>query len=99
MIVVIGRVVIQQGHLERALELSLEHVARSRQEPGCVSHGVSRDAENPFRLVFVEEWSDAAALQEHFARPESRAFVQQLYGISIQAPEMTVYEGTETGRA
>ena len=40
MILVIGSVVAQPTRIAEALALSREHVARSRLEPGCVSHAV-----------------------------------------------------------
>jgi len=42
-------------------------VHRSRSEPGCISHAVHVDCENPLRLVFFEQWADRAALLAHFA--------------------------------
>ncbi len=96
MIIVLGSVVVQQGHLAQALALSLEHVARSRTEPGCVAHGVHQDAENPLRLVFVEEWSDADALGLHFKLPASRAFVKALTPLASAAPQMAVYQAQRT---
>jgi len=71
----------------------------------CAARGGSRgvcrttstsiaDCENPLRLSFVEQWSDAAALQAHFAVPESRAFVQALRQLAAAAPELTVYDAT-----
>ncbi|NNL57278.1 MAG: antibiotic biosynthesis monooxygenase, partial [Pseudomonadales bacterium] len=47
MIIVTGSVQIKPGKLDAALQLSLEHVHRSRQEEGCISHAVNTDAENP----------------------------------------------------
>jgi len=78
MILVTGSVVVKDGQLDEALALSLEHVRRSRTEPGCLSHAVHRDVENPSRLVFVEEWADRAAIAAHFAVPASRAFAKAL---------------------
>ena len=60
----------------KCCQLSLEHVHRSRKEPGCISHAVHVDCENPLRLVFIEQWADRAALLTHFAVPASRDFVQ-----------------------
>lgn len=97
MILVIGSVVAQPGRLAEALALSREHVERSRREPGCVSHGVHQDAENPQRLVFVEEWKDQAALDAHFRVPESRAFVKGLFALATEAPSMKIYEASEVG--
>ena len=92
MIVVIGTVVAQDGKLDDLLAISIEHVRRSRLEPGCISHGVSRDAENPKRLVFVEEWADLAALAAHFAVPASRHFVNSATRLAASPPRMSVYE-------
>ena len=40
-------------------QLSLEHVHRSRAEPGA-SRMRHVDCENPLRLVFFEQWADRA---------------------------------------
>ena len=94
MIIVIGSVVAVPGRVDDALALSLEHVQRSRAEPGCVSHAVHRDAENPQRLVFVEEWADMAALQQHFRVPASRTFAKALAAMAAEAPSMSLYDAT-----
>ena len=98
MIVVTGAMVAQPAHLDEALMLSLEHVRRSRQEPGCISHAVHRDAENPLRLVFVEEWSDMTALSAHFAVPASRAFAKAMGGLASEPPTINIYEATRVER-
>ena len=92
MIVITGSVVARAGQLERALASSLEHVRRSRLEPGCVSHAVHRDAERPDRLFFFEEWADQAAVAAHFAVPESRAFVKALGDLAVEAPVLSMYD-------
>lgn len=91
-VVVLGQVLVREGQLDEALALSLEHVRRSRGEPGCISHGVHQDAEQPRRLVFAEEWQDLSALHEHFRVPASRAFGKALAGLAEQPPTLTVYE-------
>ncbi len=94
MIVVLGSVAVRDGELQRALASSRQHVGRSRAEPGCVSHAVYVDAEQPLRLQFVEEWVDRAALQRHFEVPASRAFVKELAGLAAEPPKMAVYDAT-----
>src|SRR4029453_19299948 len=47
MIVVTGSVTAREDSFDEVLELSLEHVRRSRTEPGCISHAVYVDCENP----------------------------------------------------
>jgi quinol monooxygenase YgiN len=94
MILVTGSAAVKPQHIARAIELSLEHVHRSRTEPGCISHAVHRDVEDEHRLVFVEQWADAAALKAHFAVPESRAFVGTLGALCVSRPEMAIYEAS-----
>ena len=67
MILVTGSMTAREDSIQEARRLSLEHVHRSRKEPGCLSHAVHIDCENPFRLVFIEQWADRAALSTHFA--------------------------------
>ncbi len=94
MIVITGAMVAKPERIDEALRLSLEHVRRSREEPGCISHAVHRDAENPLRLVFVEEWADMAALGAHFAVPASRAFGKSLSGMASEPPAIKIYDAT-----
>ena len=96
MLIVTGSVHVLPDQLQRALELSLEHVRRSRTEPGCLLHSVHHDAEDPHRLVFLEHWADASALRAHFDVPASRAFVTELAGLAHEPPEMQIYEAHTT---
>ena len=92
MIIVTGSIVAKAGQLDALLAISLEHVRRSRLEPGCISHGVSRDVENADRLVFFEEWADRAALAVHFAVPASKDFVKAARQLADGAPNLKIYE-------
>lgn len=92
MVIVTGSIRARPETAERVLALSLEHVRRSRLEPGCVLHTVHHDAEDLLRLVFVEHWADADALRAHFGVPASRAFVQEVSALGDGPTEMAIYE-------
>ena len=94
MIVVTGSVTAREDSLEEIRRLSLEHVQRSRAEPGCISHAVHADCENPLRLVFIEQWADRAALLAHFAVPASRQFVRALQPLAAAATTIEIYDAT-----
>ena len=94
MIVVTGSVTARADSFDEVRKLSLEHVRRSRTEPGCISHAVHVDCENPLRLVFFEQWADRAALLAHFAVPDSRDFVRALQSLADQATTIELYEAT-----
>ena len=92
MIVVTGSITAREDSFSAARRLSLEHVHRSRQEPGCIAHAVHIDCENPLRLVFVEQWADRAALMAHFAVPESRYFVRALQPLAAASTTIEIYD-------
>jgi quinol monooxygenase YgiN len=94
MIVVTGSVTAREDSFGEVRKLSLEHVHRSRDEPGCISHAVHVDCENPLRLVFIEQWADRAALLAHFAVPASREFVRALQPLAAAATTIEIYDAT-----
>jgi quinol monooxygenase YgiN len=95
MIIVTGTIQARADTVEELRRLSLEHVARSRAEPGCLEHGVAVDANDGLRLVFFERWTDRAALDAHFKVPASGAFVGRAAKLSAQPPAITLYESRE----
>ncbi len=94
MIIIVGSILAKTDSLNELLAMSLEHVRRSRSEPGCLTHAVHQDAENSLRLVFVEEWSDRKALTAHFTLPASRAFVKAVSPLAAEPPKMNIYEAS-----
>ncbi len=92
---VTGSVTAREDSLNEIRTLSLEHVHRSRKEPGCVSHAVHVDCENPLRLVFIEKWADRAALLAHFAVPASRDFVRALQPLAAASSTIEIYDATK----
>ena len=96
MVIVTGSVQVRPESLDEAIAISLEHVHRSRTEPGCISHAVHQDVEDPSRLFFFERWRDRGALDAHFAVPESGAFVVALGRLTVSRPDMLIYEARDT---
>jgi quinol monooxygenase YgiN len=95
-IIIEGTLIGSAESIDDLIRMSLEHVRRSRLEPGCISHGVARDVENPLRLVFAEQWEDMAAVLAHFAVPESGAFVRAAQPLVTSPPTIELYEATPT---
>jgi quinol monooxygenase YgiN len=91
-IIVTGTVHGRDETIDALLDAALAHVRRSRTEPGCLSHHVLRDAEDPNRLFFFERWADRAALDAHFAVPASAEFVGRLRELATGTPTMQIVE-------
>jgi quinol monooxygenase YgiN len=92
MVIVTGTIVGTDETIDELIRGSLEHVRRSRTEPGCLSHAVHRDVENDNRLVFLERWADRAALDAHFAVAESGAFVTAATALAAETPTIEIYD-------
>jgi quinol monooxygenase YgiN len=98
-IIVTGTILARADSFDEVLRISTEHVLRSRAEPGCISHAVFCDTEEPLRLQFVERWTDMSALKSHFAVPASGAFVAALGTLTVEPAQMTLYEAVEISRS
>jgi quinol monooxygenase YgiN len=95
-VIVIGSVTAREDTVDHVVALSLEHVRRSRLEPGCLLHSVHRDAEDSRRLVFIEHWADVDALRRHFAVPASGAFVTEAAALADGPTELEIYDASPT---
>ena len=96
MIIITGAVTARPDTFDELRALCLEHTQRSRLEPGCLSHAVHVDAENPLRLFFFETWLDRAAVATHFAVPESGAFVRAASKLASEQTAIQLYEAEPT---
>jgi quinol monooxygenase YgiN len=95
MLIVTGRVHARPDTLADVLTASLEHVHRSRTEPGCLLHSVHQSVEDPLLVVFVEHWADREALSTHFAQPGSNEFVRAVATLADERPTLEIYEATK----
>ena len=92
MILVLGSVTTSAAQFHQALALSHAHVRRARTVPGCLSHAVHIDGENPHRLVFVEQWQDQDSIWAHVKSAETRAFVKALSGLATAASPTAFFD-------
>lgn len=99
MITISASFTISPAKRKDIIALCSEHSARSRAEPGCISHTIYSDCEDPARLFFHEEWQDEAAVAAHFAVPESGEFVQRLTGLVGERPEIRIYRADAVSMA
>jgi quinol monooxygenase YgiN len=94
MVIITGSITASESTIDEALARSLEHVRRSRGEPGCLAHGVARDVENPLRLVFVEQWADMADVRRHFQVPAVVEFAKAVGELAAAPPTLELFEAT-----
>ncbi len=95
MLIVTGSVTARPDTFEVLRQAALDHVTRSRTEPGCLMHAVYTDCEEPMRLVFYEEWADRASLDVHFAQSGSAEFMRAVRDLSAASSRVRILPVSE----
>jgi quinol monooxygenase YgiN len=88
MIVVVGRVQTDAEKRDALVDVGQTVAAASRQEAECISYRLYEDTERPNEFVFVEEWEDSEALQQHFASSHVREFMQAIPATVTAPPDV-----------
>ena len=96
MILITGTVVVAENNREAFLKAATHHVALSREEPGCISHGVFEDAMSPGTFTFVERWRDMDAVKEHFAMPYSKETAVMLRRLAVSSTGVEIHDVAST---
>ncbi len=55
-------------------------------------HSIHLDVENKLRVVFIEHWENAEALEAHFQVPASGKFVREAAALARRPPEISIFE-------
>ena len=95
MIVLKVDMVVKPGTEDKCVELIRILQEHSRKEPGCISHHVSIDADDPLTLHFTERWESMEALKAHFRVPESRAMWRRVQELAADPGAMHIYSAEQ----
>lgn len=96
MILITGTVVVAEENRAAFLTAATRHVALSREEPGCISHGVFEDAMARGTFTFVERWKDMAAVQAHFAMDYSKETAVMLRKLAVSSTGVEIHDVAST---
>ena len=88
---VVARVQIRPDKLDATLQAFDELVASTRAEAGCITYEVLQNVEDPLEMTFVEEWTSAEALQEHFATPHFTSLAGRVDELLTSPPDIRRY--------
>ena len=94
-VIVTGDIVARPGEFAPLFAETRAHSARSRGEPGCLSHDCFQDPDNPNRIVFLERWRDGDTLRAHFGTPGVAQLMAAFARHADERGTMQVYDATE----
>ncbi len=69
MVYLIATLKIKPGSLPTIMEAVTPCIRDTREETGCISYDLHQSLTDENTLVFVERWTDKAALEAHFETP------------------------------
>ena len=84
----VARIVAKPEKAEEVRELLLGLVEPTRKEAGCIRYDLHQDRQRPTEFVFLEEWTDEAALDEHLQMPYIQAAFARTEEFFAGAPEL-----------
>ena len=85
--VLVGSTVLPKN-LEAVLEIYRELVARTRNEPGCLSYDLLQLREDPCDLMLLECWASQEHLDAHTRTPHFLKAMAQLETLEKAAPAL-----------
>ena len=88
MIVVVGRVRTDTDRRAELVRVGQAVAAASRAEAGCISYRLYEDTEIENEFVFVEEWENDEALQQHFATTHVGEFMRAIPATIVGPPDV-----------
>jgi quinol monooxygenase YgiN len=78
---VIATLTALPGKEEELRETLAALLQPTREEDGCLGYELLENKEDPTEFRFVEEWTDDAALDEHFGTPHIQAAIAAFEGL------------------
>ncbi|MBN1362521.1 MAG: antibiotic biosynthesis monooxygenase [Sedimentisphaerales bacterium] len=88
---VIARAKAKEEKVRHVKEVLQDLVGPTRKEPGCVSYVLYQSTDDVCSFVFVETWSDQAALDKHLQTPHLKAFVAQADDLLAKPLDVTLW--------
>lgn len=96
MIVVLAKVSVKPEKKAELLKLAKGVMAATQQEEGCVSYVLYDNPHDPGGCMFVEEWTDKAALKKHSTAPHILEWRKASADFLSDKTVIKLYEAIET---
>ena len=95
MVIVMGTVKLDPSKLEAAKPSMAKMLEASRAEAGCIAYAYAQDLLDPAIMHVAEQWTDRAALTEHFATPHMAEWRGVMGDLGLTGRNLRVFEADE----
>ena len=91
MVIALGDIYAQIQRRDEVRELMRATQERMREEPGCAYYAFAETLDDPGHFVVVQEWSDQAALDDHYRSPAFADYRAQIGQLLVRSSELRVH--------
>jgi len=88
---VVARITARPDKVEELRQVLSGLVAPTRAEEGCISYELLQNRSEPTDFTFVEEWTNDAALEQHFTTEHIQNAMARLDELVAQEPDIRTY--------
>lgn len=90
-VTVIARIKAKADRVEQVESALMDLIGPTREEPGCISYVLHQAADDKSSFVFVENWANQTALDEHLQTPYLKAFVDRADELLAEPLDVTLW--------
>lgn len=92
MVYVLARIMVKEEAADAADRILTKLAVQSRQETGCLSYDVYRQAQAPHKFQTIEQWRDQAAADAHLKTAHVGAAFEAATPLLAGSPEILAYD-------
>ncbi len=93
---VLARIIARPDTIDEVKQILTGMIEPTRREPDCLKYELYQNDEDPTDFTFVEEWTDAAALDRHAAAPHIADRQPRLRQITAVPTDVRKYSHIKT---
>jgi quinol monooxygenase YgiN len=97
-IIALGDIYAQIPRREEVRDLMRATQERVRSEPGCISYEFAETLDAAGHFIVVEQWTDLAALQQHYRSPAFAFYQAQINDQLLRTSELSVHVVSESSK-
>lgn len=88
--IISARIQVKEECRSQFVEVSQAIIEGTRAEEGCLFYALHEDVHEPGSFLFYEEWTDQAAIDNHFEEPHFKQFGEDIADLIVCEPDIAI---------
>ena len=92
MLIALGDIHVQVAHREVVRQIMRDTQTRVTRSAGCLSYVFAETLEEPGHFVLLQQWSDRAALEEHYRSEAFASYQARIAEHLVRSSDLRLHE-------